>query len=159
MNFKKIIGACQAVLLVGIILLFFTTCININPIKQVALPAHKYNGFKAFLGATSDFSPSVGGVMTVVFVGIAIALAILKIFLPKISIIWNSLIAIFAVLIAIFLFCGATDFMVNASNNAITSYKYYCDVQLSVGTILGGIIAILVAAASVCDEVLAFRNK
>lgn len=159
MKTKRIIGVCQAVLAVGILMLFFLNCLVIDPVKGVDLSGKSFNGFKAYLGYTSDFAPSVGGVMTVVFLSIVLVLAILKTALPKLSIIWNSIIAFFALFVAIFLFCGTTSFMINEKNNILSLYGWFSDIKLGVGAILGGIIGILILAASICDEVLAYRAK
>lgn len=156
---KRIISIVEIALIGVIFLLFLGTCLNINPIKGLDLDEMNYNGYNAFFGFGSEFDTSVGSMAILILLGIVLVLAVVSMFFPKISVIFNSIIAVLAITTAIFIFLGTTEFMVVRYSQSIKYFNYYCDVNLGWGAILAGITAFLIAAGAITQEVYAFLKR
>ncbi len=156
MKLKRIIGISQILLAAVVVLLFLTTCLVIDPVVN-GIASKKFTGFEAYLGAASSFKVSVGGVLTIVCLGLIVVLALLKVFIPKISLIFNIIICVLAVLVFVFLCVGCHDFMVNS--NIIDKYKAYSDIKLGFGAIMGIIISAIMFGLSLTDEIISFKNR
>ena len=103
-TFKRIITIVELVLIGIIFLCFAGTCLNIDPIKGLDLDNMKYDGYHAFFGYGSEFDTSVGSVAIAILLGIVGALGIVSLIFPKISVIFNSIIAILAIFAGVFIF-------------------------------------------------------
>ena len=156
MKLKRIIAACQILLCIAVVLFFLLKCFVVDVYGSFTW---KYTGFEAYLGQGSKFKPSVGGVMTLIFLGIVLVSSCLKIFLPKLSLIWNIINVFFLIFVFIFLCSGANQFMINSTQHIIEKYKKVADIKIGVGTILGIITTFICASASVAEEIITRRNK
>ncbi len=158
-TFKRIITIVELVLIGIIFLCFAGTCLNIDPIKGLDLDNMKYDGYHAFFGYGSEFDTSVGSVTIAILLGIVGVLGIVSMIFPKISVIFNSIIAILAIFAGVFIFLGTTEFMVVRYSQSIEYFDYYCEVYLGYGAILAGISAFLIACGAIAQEIYAFIKR
>ncbi len=158
-KFKRIFSLVNILLVALIFVLFFGTCLVIDPIKGLDLSKMKYDGYHAFFGVGSEFGTSVGSITVVILLGIVLVLSITTIIFPKISIIFNVISTILVIVAASFIFMGTTEFMVNRYSQSIEYFDYYCNVGLGYGAILAGIVAILIGISSIAQEVYSVINK
>lgn len=127
-----------------------------------------YNGFEAFLGGGDQdvFKTSFGGILLVILIVAAVALAVMKIFLKQQKIL-NIVILALCVVSAILLFCGTTDFMLKFANGSkVADYNgeisafglvgYKWSLSLGTGSVISGI---LVAISGVLAALEAFVLK
>lgn len=107
----------------------------------------EYTGFEAFLGKEDGFNATFGGIMVVILLAAVVVLALLKIFLPKLSKLFNFIIVAASIVTAIFLFCGTTGLMISIDDVKTSDLN----LSLLAGAIVPAIIAIVNAAASLVD--------
>ncbi len=158
-TFKRLITFIEIILVGAIFLLFLGTCLDIEPIKGLNLTSYKYNGYNAFFGFGSEFGTSVGSIVVLILLALVVVLAIVSLIFPKISIVFNSIIAVLALLSSIFIFLGTTTFMVNRYSQSINYFEYYCKVNLGYGAILAGICALLIFVGSIAQEIYSFVKR
>lgn len=158
-TFKRLITSIEIILVGAIFLLFLGTCLNIEPIKGLNLTSYKYNGYKAFFGFGSEFGTSVGSIIVLILLALIVVLGITSMIFPKISIVFNLVIALLAMFSAIFIFLGTTTFMVNRYSQSVNYFEYYCSVNLGYGAILAGICALLIFIGAIAQEVYSFKKR
>ncbi len=147
---KQLVALCQILLAVVAFCMLFVTCITFKYEGILVKTSKSFSGFEAYFGTEDGFKASAGGVLTVIFLAVIFVLAVLKLVLPKCSKLFNLVIILLAIAAAIFLFSTTTAFMVSVDSDALTVKDL--NPSIGAGAIIGGIISILNACASVFDE-------
>ncbi len=141
---SAIVAIAQVALAVVAFCMLFAKAVKWSVISGIE---KKYSGFEAFLGKEDGFNATFGGVMVVILLIAVAVLALLKIFLPKMSKLFNFIIVAASVVTAVFLFCGTTGLMIDMDIFKTSDLN----LSLMVGAIIPAIIAILNAGASLVD--------
>lgn len=148
MNFIKkfIFTLIEIAIIVVAFILFSGTAVSEVLETSIGTKTTNYSGFDAFLGGADKFDVSVGGIIVVILVIAAVALNVLKIFLPKNAKLINIVVAVLVIVAAIFLFAGTTDLMLKFADG-----KKVAD---HIGSLFGQSASLKLGAGSIVSAVL-----
>ncbi len=148
MNFIKkfMFTLIEIAIIVVAFILFSGTAVSFVVKTTLGTSTKSFSGFEAFLGGDDTFKASIGGIIVVILVIAAVALNVLKIFMPKNAKLINIAVAVLVIIAAVFLFAGTTDLMLKFEDG-----KKVAD---HTGSLLGQSISLKLGAGSIVSGLL-----
>ena len=139
---KRILAIVEAVLAIGIFFFYFAPQLyyytSIGHVKTY------YNGFESYLGKSSDFSLTFGGVFYIILLFAVAALCVTKLFVSdKKYKLFNVLAIILAIVAIVFISLASTSLMINTTKDtARIAHAYGSFLLLGATVLLGAFILV-----------------